>query len=70
MLVAPILEGSTLHGVLQVINNKSDEPFGELELDGVAELCKTLATAIRQRALDGAPRKKVTKYDGLLRTAF
>lgn len=66
MLVAPILEGSTLHGVLQVINNKSDEPFGELELDGVAELSKTLATAIRQRALDGAPRKKATKYDGLV----
>ena len=66
MLVAPILEGSTLHGVLQVINNKSDEPFGELELDGVAELCKTLSTAIRQRALDGAPRKKATKYDGLV----
>ena len=66
MLVAPILEGATLHGVLQVINNKSDEPFGELEIDGVAELCKTLATAIRQRALDGAPRKKATKYDGLV----
>jgi len=35
MLVAPILEGHTLHGVLQVINNKSDEPFGELEVGGV-----------------------------------
>ncbi|APW45008.1 secretion system protein E [Rhodoferax saidenbachensis] len=68
MLVAPILEGKTLHGVLQVINNKNDEPFGELELDGVAELCKTLATAIRQRmqkAEDG-PRKRATKYDGLV----
>src|SRR5664279_1181606 len=40
MLVAPILEGKTLHGVLQVINNKSDEPFGDLEVDGVSELCK------------------------------
>ena len=68
MLVAPILEGSTLHGVLQVINNKSDEPFGELEVDGVSELCKTLATAIRQRNHkdDDAPRKKATKYDGLV----
>ena len=36
MLVAPILEGKTLHGVLQVINNKSDETFGELEVDGVS----------------------------------
>jgi len=68
MLVAPILEGNTLHGVLQVINNKSDEPFGDLEMDGVAELCKTLATAIRQRANGGgaAPRKKATKYDALV----
>ena len=68
MLVAPILEGSTLHGVLQVINNKSDEPFGDLEVDGVAELCKTLATAIRQRAngVGSAPRKKATKYDSLV----
>ncbi len=68
MLVAPILEGKTLHGVLQVINNKSDEPFGELELDGVAEVCKSLATAIRQRMqkADGGPRRKATKYDGLV----
>jgi len=68
MLVAPILEGDTLYGVLQVINNKSDEPFGELEIDGVAELCKTLATAIRQRTRknDDASRTKATKYDGLV----
>lgn len=68
MLVAPILDGNTLHGVLQVINSKSDEPFGELEMDGVAELCKTLATAIRQHArkANEGPRKKATKYDGLV----
>lgn len=68
MLVAPILEGKTLHGVLQVINNKSDEPFGDLEVDGVTELCKTLATAIRQRANGAtvASLKKATKYDSLV----
>jgi len=68
MLVAPILEGNTLYGVLQVINNKSDEPFGELEIEGVAELCKTLGTAIRQRMhrADGINRQKETKYDGLV----
>jgi type II secretory ATPase GspE/PulE/Tfp pilus assembly ATPase PilB-like protein len=68
MLVAPILDGSTLHGVLQVINSKSDEPFGELEVDGVAELCRTLATAIRQRVkkADEGARKKATKFDGLV----
>ena len=68
MLVAPILEGERLYGVLQVINNKSDEPFGALELDGVAEVCRTLATAIRQRARrsEEGPRRKVTKFDTLV----
>lgn len=68
MLVAPILDGDTLHGVLQVINSKSDEPFGDLEVDGVSELCKTLATAMRQRAArsDEGARKKATKFDGLV----
>jgi type II secretory ATPase GspE/PulE/Tfp pilus assembly ATPase PilB-like protein len=68
MLVAPILEGEHLHGVLQVINNKSYEPFGALELDGVAEVCKTLATAIRQRVQkgEGVSRRKATKFDGLV----
>lgn len=68
MIVAPILDGEILHGVVQVINSKSDEPFGALELDGVAELCKTLATAIRQRNRkeDTAAKHKATKYDGLV----
>jgi len=68
MLVAPILEGQHLHGVLQVINNKSDEPFGALELDGVAEVCKTLATAIRQRVQksEQVSLRRATKYDGLV----
>ncbi|MBC7376759.1 MAG: Flp pilus assembly complex ATPase component TadA [Burkholderiaceae bacterium] len=68
MLVVPILDGSTLHGVIQVINNKSDQPFGDLEIEGAAQLTKTLATAIRQRtqkANDGQ-RRKATKYDGLI----
>jgi len=70
MLVAPILDGKTLHGVLQVINNKSDEPFGELELDGVDELCKTLATAIRQRLgkTDDAPARGRPNTTGWLST--
>jgi type II secretory ATPase GspE/PulE/Tfp pilus assembly ATPase PilB-like protein len=68
MMVVPILDGDNLHGVLQVINNKSDQPFGELEVEGATQLCKTLATAIRQRmqkAEDGQ-RKRATKYDGLV----
>jgi type II secretory ATPase GspE/PulE/Tfp pilus assembly ATPase PilB-like protein/ribonuclease HII len=68
MLVVPILDGDALHGVLQVINNKSDQPFGDLEVEGAAQLCKTLATAIRQRMqkeLEGQ-RRRATKYDGLV----
>ncbi len=68
MLVVPILDGTALHGVLQVINNKSDQPFGELEIEGASQLCRTLATAIRQRmqkAEDGQ-RRKSTKFDGLI----
>jgi type II secretory ATPase GspE/PulE/Tfp pilus assembly ATPase PilB-like protein len=68
MLVAPILDGNNLLGVLQVINHKSEEPFGDLEVDGVNELCKTLATAIRQRAQkpDDVSRRRASKYDGLV----
>lgn len=68
MLVVPILDGDILHGVLQVINNKSNQPFGDLEIEGATQLCKTLATAIHQRmkrAEEGA-RRKATKYDGLI----
>jgi len=68
MLVVPILDGDVLHGVLQVINNKSDHPFADIEVEGATQLCKTLATAIHQRMqreADGA-RRKATKYDGLI----
>ena len=68
MLVVPILDGKSLHGVLQVINNKSDQPFGELEIEGASQLCRTLATAFRQRMqkAEDAQRRKSTKYDGLI----
>lgn len=68
MLVAPVMDGDTLYGVLQVINNRSDQPFGKLEEDGARQLCKTLGIAIRQRMqrADDAHRRKSTKYDGLV----
>ena len=68
MLVLPISDGDKLHGVLQVINNKSDETFGELEVEGATQLCRTLATAIRQRMLKAADeqRRRATKYDSLV----
>ncbi len=68
MLVAPILDGATLFGVLQLINNKSQRPFNGLEVEGLVQLCQTLVTAIRQRlqkAAEVAPRQ-ATKYDGLV----
>ena len=68
MLVAPIMEGDKLHGVLQIINNKSNQPFSELEVEGVSQLCKTLGTAIRQRMQksEDSQRKIATRFDGLL----
>ncbi len=68
MLVSPIIEGGNLYGVLQVINNKSDQSFSELDVKGVVQLCKTLATAIRQRLqkADEPQRIRATKYDGLV----
>jgi GAF domain-containing protein len=68
MMVLPVLDGDALHGVLQIINNKSDQPFGELEIEGATQLCKTLATAIRQRMRkeQESQRRRATKYDGLV----
>jgi type II secretory ATPase GspE/PulE/Tfp pilus assembly ATPase PilB-like protein len=68
MLVGPILEGDTLLGVLQVINNKNNQPFNDLDVEGLLELCKTLATAIRQRVqkAEEALWQRPTKYDGLV----
>ena len=71
LLVMPIVDAGGLHGVLQVINNNSDQPFGDLETEGAAQLCKTLATAFRQRQYKAgdAVRRKATKYDGLVASA-
>ena len=68
MLVAPVMDGETLYGVLQVINNRSDQPFAKLEEDGARQLCKTLGIAIRQRMqkTEEGQRRKATKYDGLV----
>jgi len=68
LLVAPIIDGDTLLGVLQIINNRNNQAFGDLEVDGVTQLCRTLATAIRQRVDKTAVglRRGATKYDGLV----
>ncbi|RYX93043.1 MAG: GAF domain-containing protein [Comamonadaceae bacterium] len=69
MLVTPVTDAhGVLYGVLQVINNRSDEPFGKLEEDGAAQLGKTLGIALRQRMqrASDVQRRRATKYDGLL----
>ena len=68
MLVAPVIDGEALYGVLQIINNRSNQVFGKLEEDGARQLCKTLGIAIRQRLkkAEDEPRRKATKYDGMV----
>jgi type II secretory ATPase GspE/PulE/Tfp pilus assembly ATPase PilB-like protein len=68
MLVAPVAEpgGGELVGVVQLINNKTGVPFGQLAEEGVTELCQTLAIALKQRQ---KPQVLKTKYDFLVSDA-
>ena len=68
MLVAPMLAGEQLYGVLQVINNRSNQPFGRLEVEGVQQLCTTLATAIKQRVqrAQQEQRRQAGRFDPLV----
>lgn len=69
MLVAPVLEVGTgdLVGVIQIINNHSDEAFGTLAEEGVTHLCETLSIALKQR--QRTPNGVKGKYDGLVANA-
>ena len=68
MLVAPVMAAGVLYGVLQVINSRSDQPFGKLDEDGAMQLSQTLGIAMRQRMqrAQEQQRKKPTRYDGLV----
>ncbi len=68
MLVAPVVAGNVLYGVLQVINSRSDQAFGKLEEDGARQLSQTLGIAMRQRMqrAEEQQRKKPTRYDALV----
>lgn len=68
MLVAPILDlaNSELVGVIQLINNLSNQPFPLLVSDGVQELAETLAVALRRRQPQSFSK---TKYDFLVADA-
>ena len=69
MLVAPILDAPTgdLLGVVQLINNKAGISFGSLAEEGMVELCKTLAIALKQRSKLAVPK---SKYDFLVADAM
>ena len=70
MLVAPVVDaqaGNELMGVVQIINNKSGQPFGALDEEGVQGLTQTLAIAFKQRAKGGGVAK--SKYEFLISDA-
>jgi len=66
MLVAPIpgTGENDLLGVVQLINNKSDEPFSQQAVDSLSEICQILATAFRQHKMQQLLGK--TRYDQLI----
>ncbi len=68
MLVAPIADagGNELMGVIQVINNKADQPFPVMMEEGVGELAENLAVALRQCQQQATTK---TKYDYLVSDA-
>jgi len=69
MLVAPILDASDdeLLGVVQLLNSRTNEPFSQTAVDGVNELCQTLAIAFKQR--QNTQRTVKSKYDYLVMDA-
>lgn len=68
MLVAPIVSGNNLMGVIQVINNLSHAPFGQIEEKGVRHLADVLGKVIyrQQQSRRHAQSQNVTKYSGLV----
>ena len=69
MLVAPIVDerANELLGVVQVINNRDDMPFSGISVEGIRELCKTLAIAYTQRLRP--PPMIRSKYEQLVAEA-
>ena len=66
MLVGPIIDtqAAELLGVVQLINNKSGEPFAAVAEEGLKGLCETLAIAFTQR--NKPPHVIKSKYDHLV----
>ena len=67
MLAAPLVaRGGELLGVVQFINHRDGGPFPALYLDGVRQLCETLAVALDKRI---KPQPVRGKYDALVQEA-
>ncbi|MDD5175489.1 MAG: ATPase, T2SS/T4P/T4SS family [Sterolibacterium sp.] len=68
MLVSPIITTSDeLLGVVQIINNKAEQPFSAVTEEGIKGLCETLAIAFSQRNKPAQAAK--SKYDQLVADA-
>nr|WP_256206159.1 GspE/PulE family protein [Nitrosomonas oligotropha] len=70
MLAVPILNADSreLMGVVQVINNRSNESFTTAIMEGVVEICRVLAIAFKQRQKSSQLLK--SKYDYLILDAI
>ncbi|MBK7493736.1 MAG: GspE/PulE family protein [Nitrosomonas sp.] len=70
MLAVPILNADSreLMGVVQVINNRSNESFTTVIMEGVVEICRVLAIAFKQRHKPSQLLK--SKYDYLILDAI
>jgi type II secretory ATPase GspE/PulE/Tfp pilus assembly ATPase PilB-like protein len=69
MLVAPVVDGAELIGVVQVINAKNGHPFSSVAEEGAALLSETLAIALKQRTRGGPTTMLRGKYDYLVTNA-
>lgn len=64
MLLAPVVDATNndeLLGVVQIINSRSDQPFSNVQENGMVQLADALASALRLR------EAVKTKYDFLVR---
>ncbi len=71
VLASPIVDTKGgLIGVVQLINRKDgkEEAFGSPEVEGIHDLCQTLAVAMQQR-LKGGLAARPTKFDSLVKHA-
>ncbi|MDT8364269.1 MAG: ATPase, T2SS/T4P/T4SS family [Nitrosomonas sp.] len=66
MLVAPVLNPGDreLLGIVQIINSRDDQPFSQMIVESLEEICQTLAIAFKQHQKQQLLGK--TRYDHLI----